>query len=253
MARSTNQAATPCAGSGFVLAFRLALILANGELGDLDVARARLAQRAPDVVIAADGGAGYASLLGLQLDALVGDLDSATPEESTRLTESGTELMRRPREKDETDLELALLYAFGRGAEEAIVLGAAGGRIDMTLANVLLLLHPALAGRRIRLWVGRQTAYLLRPPGGEIDGAAGDAVSLIPLQGDAQGVTTHGLAFSLAAETLGSGPARGVSNRIAGPDPSVELTSGALLVVHTPQDELPGSSRLPGTSRGGPP
>jgi len=55
------------------------------------------------------------------------------------------------------------------------------------------------------------------------------------------------LAFGLAAETLTVGPARGVSNRVATPHPRVELASGALLVVHAPGEELPGSSRLPGS------
>ena len=59
---------------------RLALILANGEIGDLPVLRARLAERSPDIVIAADGGARHASLLRLHLDALIGDFDSISPE-----------------------------------------------------------------------------------------------------------------------------------------------------------------------------
>jgi thiamine pyrophosphokinase len=175
----------------------------------------------------------------LRLDALVGDFDSTSPEQAARLAADGTQLVRRPAEKDETDLELALLHAFEEGVDEAIVVGAAGSRIDMTVADVLLLLHPSLVGRRISLWVGSQTAYLRRPPGGAIDGAAGDTVSLIPLGGDARGVTTHGLAFPLNGETLGSGPARGVSNRITTPPARVELASGALLVVHTPRESFP--------------
>ena len=235
------------------MAERLALILANGELGDLPLLRARLAARTPAIVIAADGGARYAALLELPLNALVGDFDSTAPQDVARLAESGVALVRRPGDKDETDLELALLHAFERGADEAIVAGVAGGRIDMTIANILLLLHPALAGRRINLWVGAQTAYLLLPPGGEVVGAVDDTVSLIPLGGRAEGVTTHGLAFTLLGETLLSGPGRGISNRITESNAGVELASGALLVVHTPQEELPGSLKLPGSYAGGPP
>ena len=225
----------------------LALILANGELDDLGVIRARLAELTPAVVVAADGGARYARALGLRLDALVGDLDSTSPEQAARLGADGAQVVRRPAEKDETDLELALLHAFEGGVDEAIVIGAAGGRFDMTVANVHLLLHPSLVGRRISLWVGSQTAYLCRPPGGEIDGESGDTVSLIPLGGDAQGVTTHGLAFPLSGEALAGGPARGVSNRITMPPAHVDLVSGVLLVVHTPHTELPASSELAGS------
>ncbi len=224
----------------------LALILANGELGDLAVIRNRLAALTPAVVIAADGGARHALDLRLHLDALVGDLDSISPDQAARFAEDGIQLIRRSAEKDETDLELALLHAFEGGANEAIVLGAAGGRLDMTVANVLLLLHPSLVRRRVSLWVGSQTAYLLHPPGGAIGGEAGDTVSLIPWGGDARGVTTHGLSFPLDDETLTSGPARGVSNRITTPPAGVDLASGALLVVHTAHSELPASLKLAG-------
>jgi thiamine pyrophosphokinase len=220
---------------------RLALILANGDYGDLSVLRARLAGQAPQVVIAADGGARYAAALGTKLDVVIGDFDSTTPQEAAQLEQAGTELIRRPSDKNETDLELALLLAFERAAETAIVVGAAGGRIDMTVANVQLLLHPALAERRVSLWVGSQTAYLQRAPGGEVLGSPGDTVSLIPLGGPARGVTTHRLAFPLRGETLADGPARGVSNRIVEPGARIELTSGALLVVHTPHDSSPGA------------
>jgi thiamine pyrophosphokinase len=100
---------------------RLALILANGDYGDLSVLRARLAGQAPQVVIAADGGARYAAALGTKLDVVIGDFDSTAPQEAAQLEQAGTELIRRPSDKNETDLELALLLAFGRAAETAIV------------------------------------------------------------------------------------------------------------------------------------
>jgi len=226
---------------------RQALIFANGDLGDPAVLRMRLQPLHFDIVVAADGGARHAAALGLNVDRVVGDFDSLPAEARDELARRGAALLPSPAGKDETDLELALLDAFQAGVKQAVVLAAAGGRLDMTLANVGLLLHPALRGMTIQLWIGLETAYLLLPPGGDILGVVGDRVSLIPLGGEARGITTHGLAFALAAETLTVGPARGVSNRVATPHPQVELASGALLVVHAPGEELPGSSRLPGS------
>jgi thiamine pyrophosphokinase len=199
------------------------------------------------MVIAADGGARYAAALGLTVDRVVGDFDSLSAEASDELARRGTALLASPPAKDETDLELALLDALQAGAKHAVVLAAAGGRLDMTLSNVGLLLHPALRGMAIQMWIGRETLYLLLPPGGDVLGDIGDRVSLIPIGGEARGITTHGLAFPLVAETLTVGPARGVSNRVEAPRPRVELAAGALLVVHSPQLELPGSSKLPGS------
>ncbi|MGQ0601251.1 MAG: hypothetical protein ACT4QE_06085, partial [Anaerolineales bacterium] len=75
--------------------------------------------------------------------------------------------------------------------------------------------------------------WLLRPPGGEARGAVGDTLSLIPLNGDAEGVTTRGLQYSLRGETLAAGPARGVSNVLTETTARVEVRAGMLLAVLT--------------------
>ena len=224
-----------------------ALIFANGDLGDPAILRTRLQPLHFDIVVAADGGARHAAAVDLTVDRVVGDFDSLPLPARDDLAQRGAILLQSPIGKDETDLELALLDARQAGAKHAVVLAAAGGRLDMTLANVGLLMHPAFRGMAIQLWIGWDTAYLLLPPGGKILGDVGDRVSLIPLGGEATGITTHGLAFPLAAETLAVGPARGVSNRVAQSAPRVDFASGALLVVHSPELEVPGSSKLPGT------
>jgi thiamine pyrophosphokinase len=220
---------------------RLAIVLANGDLGSPQILRARLAGLRPDMVIAADGGSRHATELGLTIDRLVGDLDSLASGQQEQLSRLGTVIVQRSADKDETDLELALLDAQQQGVARAIVLGAVGGRLDMTLANVGLLLHPGLRDLSIQLWFDADTAFLLVPPGGAIPGTTGDRVSLVPLGGEAHGVTTRGLAFPLDGETLPVGPGRGISNRVVRPDPRVGLAAGALLVVLSP-----GTSRAPG-------
>lgn len=210
-----------------------AIIIANGELRDLENARALIA--ADDLLIAADGGARHCRALGLIPHIVVGDLDSLTPDERADLERAGTRFEIHPANKDETDLELALIRAAEERAEHIAVLGALGDRLDMTMANVLLLLHPRLAAFRVELRNGRQIAWLIRPPGDDaIHGGPGDTLSLIPLGGDAVDITTHGLAYPLRNETLATGPARGVSNLFAEPIARVELRAGVLLAVLTP-------------------
>jgi thiamine pyrophosphokinase len=185
-------------------------------------------------VIAADAGARHGEALGLQLDVVVGDLDSLSADEVARLRAAGVMVERSPAHKDETDFELALLYAAEQGAKRIVVVGALGGRLDMALANIQLIAHPALEGTRIELWSGRQTAWIIRPPGDEMDGQPGDTLSLLPLGGAAVGVTTHRLAYPLNDETLPIGPARGVSNVFEADSAQVDLREGLLLAVHTP-------------------
>ena len=147
------------------------------------------------------------------------------------------ELIRHPAAKDETDLELALLLARRRYPDaETIIFGGFGGRLDQTLANVLLLAHPQLLGHPVRFVEGRETAWLVRD-WTAMDGRPGDAVSLIPLGGPARLVATTGLRWPLRDEILEFGPARGISNEMTAGRATVELASGFLLCIHTAQGD----------------
>jgi thiamine pyrophosphokinase len=158
------------------------------------------------------------------------------PETARSILESeGCRFVTHPRAKDETDLELALQSAVREGAQEITVLGALGGRLDHTLANVLLLALPDFAGIPIRISEGEQEAILLR--GGEairLEGMSGDLVSLLPLGGDARGVSTEGLVWALRGDTLQFGSSRGVSNEMTGTEACIRVGEGILLVVHAP-------------------
>jgi thiamine pyrophosphokinase len=196
--------------------------------------RARLAKWQGARIIAADGGSRHALALGLRVDDVVGDADSLTLDEKNVLQQAGVHFHPASPDKDETDLELALLLAAQEGAREIRILGALGGRLDMTLSNILLLTLPALVGLDVRIWHGQQTAWLIRPPGDGITGTPGDTLSLIPLGGDARRVRSMGLVYPLQDEDLHFGPARGVSNVLIGSRAAVRLEEGLLLVVHTP-------------------
>jgi thiamine pyrophosphokinase len=67
-----------------------------------------------------------------------------------------------------------------------------------------------------------------------LQGRPGDTLSLLPLAGDARGVTTSGLEYPLDNETLRFAATRGVSNTLLGTTATVQLTAGLLLVVHHP-------------------
>jgi thiamine pyrophosphokinase len=191
--------------------------------------------QADDWIIGADGGAARALTWGLVPDLVIGDMDSLPEEARSRLEAKGCRFVEHPRAKDETDLELALRFAAEEGAREIVVMGAMGGRIDHTLANLLLLALPSLAGVSIRVVEGEQEAVLAR--GGEtvrLDGAPGDLVSLLPLGGDVHGVSTESLAWALHDDTLRFGSSRGVSNEMSGTTARIQVGEGVLLVVHAP-------------------
>ena len=63
------------------------------------------------------------------------------------------------------------------------------------------------------------------------DYAPGELVSLLPVHGAAERVTTEGLAYPLRAETLEAGTTRGVSNVFATETARVSLDRGVLLAI----------------------
>jgi thiamine pyrophosphokinase len=205
-----------------------AVIVASAP--DLDIAPYQEHIRAADLLIAADGGALPLLRDGIVPHVAIGDMDSIDAAGLADLEAYGITPQRFPREKDETDLELALLYAAAAGATAIDILGALGGRWDHTLANVALLALPELRERRTRLLADHQTLFLVRDAA-VLEGQAGDTVSLIPLAGDAHGVTTRGLRYQLDDATLSYERARGVSNVLLAPPGYVSLREGLLLVV----------------------
>jgi len=185
-----------------------------------------------DFIIAADGGARHCLSLGLLPKLVIGDFDSLTEAELQTLESAGAELQRHPVAKDETDLELALLKARELNPDEVIIFAALGQRWDMSVANLMLLSHPRLKALPIRIMDGSQELFLFS--GGqerEIRAQPGDTVSLIPLMGDAKGITTSGLEYPLENETLIFGATRGVSNVMSANLARMQLKEGLLLVI----------------------
>lgn len=205
-----------------------AVIFANGELKDPESIRKSI--RPDDWIVAADGGTLNALACGKTPDLVIGDLDSLPLELKSELENTGTEFIVHPAEKNETDLELALLHVAKSRVQAVLVLGALGGRLDQMLANIHLLALPELEGMVVELVDANQAAYITRDMI-EIHGKPGDRVSVIPLGGDAYGVSTVGLEWPLKNETLSYCRARGVSNVLTGTDAWVKVSQGVLLVV----------------------
>lgn len=186
-------------------------------------------------VIAADSGLDRAADAGLLVDVAIGDFDSVSAQALLRAEEDEIEIVRHPQVKNETDLELALVHAATLEPERILVMGIGGGRLDHFLAGLLLLgddrfgdlevdalvqdSHITVIGRTA---IGRRRV---------ITGSVGSIVTLLPIGGDAEGVSTNGLEYPLRNETLHAGSPRGLSNLFVAPLAVVEVKAGALFTV----------------------
>jgi thiamine pyrophosphokinase len=206
------------------------IIFANGDFSQ-DKDHLNLTEN--DLIIAVDGGSRHCQDLEIIPNVLIGDLDSVTETLLKEWESSGVKVISFPTDKDQTDLELALLYAQTQNPDEILVYGGVGGRLDMTFGNLMLLNHPELVTKTTFIR-GSEKVYLLKA--GDtltLEGAFGDIVSLISLSFGQTQITTQGLEFALSEENLPFGYSRGISNRMISDRAEIQLGDGLLIIFHT--------------------
>lgn len=173
-------------------------------------------------VIAADSGAE----LGGPIDLLVGDLDSISAKTLAEIEN----VERHPKEKDATDLELALVAAMRLEPKRILVVGSAAGRLDHLLGGLLVLAADFLADVQVDAQLGAAAVHVIRSER-TLLGEPGELISLFAVHGPADGVVTEGLVYPLRGETLAPNSTRGVSNAFAEREARVLLERGVLLAV----------------------
>ena len=202
------------------------IVVAGGEPPPLS-----LADRLPHAgtVIAADSGLDHARALGLEPTILVGDLDSVSAAGLHWAQEREVEIERHPRDKDATDLELAIAAA-ARYSNQVVVVDGGEGRCDHRLGNVLLLGSSRWQDLDLEMVVTGGHITVVRHSR-TIEGRVGDVVSLMALAGDATGVTSSGLKWPLTDATLRAGSSLGISNELSDLRATISIGSGVVYAV----------------------
>lgn len=195
-----------------------AVIIGNGDIKDYDYIKGKICP--DDFIICADGGYNHAEKMGLTPDILIGDFDSARDYENIK------NRIRYPERKDYTDGELAVTYAVEHGYEDIALIAMTGGRADHTIADILLL-NKCPRGVLID---DNNEIYLLKDRV-EINGRKGQTLSIIPINGNAEGITTDGLEYPLNNETLYFADTRGISNVMLENKCTISIKNGMALII----------------------
>lgn len=109
------------------------VILANGTFPRSEIAL-KILHESP-FLIACDGAVNKLLEKGIEPDAIVGDLDSISPEKKRRYE---TIIHHNP-DQETNDLTKSANFAREKGFSNVVILGATGKREDHTLANISLL------------------------------------------------------------------------------------------------------------------
>ncbi len=182
------------------------------------------------IIVAADSGYDSVREYGLAPALVVGDMDSIRDRDAVmRLPEEKRRIY--PAEKDDTDTELGLAALRDLGADEIVVVGGGGGRLDHLLGIVALFSRPAgplvwlLPGNEVHRIEGR---WALRVDHGE-------TLSFFPASDGPCRMRSTGLKWPLDGLTWRTGSV-GISNVATRDEVTVEMLSGRLIMVRSTQE-----------------
>lgn len=196
-------------------------------VGAGDVFDAKIKAKEDDFIICADGGYKYKNIFGRECDLVVGDFDSlgSVPDVKGKIV--------APREKDETDMMLAVMSGYDRGYRNFVILGALGGeRYDHSLANIQLLSLIATKGARGTLIHNNNIFIAFKNGEITLEENLKGYISVFSLCDESRGVTIENLKYTLNDATLRSDMPVGVSNEFLGKKSRIEVKNGTLLVCY---------------------
>ena len=177
-----------------------------------------------DIVIAADAGLKFADKLGLAPDIAVGDFDSLgyTPNKIPHIV--------YPKEKDDTDTMIAVKYGISKGYRRFIIVGALGGRLDHSIANIQTLSY--LASNNAVGLIHDEYCSVIVIENTEIDFPADfqGNISVFSLT-DKSEISISGLKYNLNHKILQSDFPLGVSNEFIAQNASVKVYSGKIMII----------------------
>ncbi len=204
------------------------MIVGNGSITKYDTFM-EYAKKS-DFIICCDGGLKYFFECGIIPDIVIGDLDSADKKYVDYFEKLNVKFEKFPPEKDFTDMELGLIYAIEKKAEEIFVFGGIGSRFDHTLTNAHIL-KKALDNNILAWLIDENNKITLINKYVKIFGNKGDLVSLIPFTSEVTGVTTKGLYYSLFNSKMKIENSIGVSNVMIDNFFEVFVEKGILFVI----------------------
>ena len=188
-----------------------------------------------DCMIAADSGMNFLHRNGLVPDIIAGDFDSVDQDSMQYFQGlSGVQVIKLNPIKDDTDTEFVIREAIRRGATEITLLGATGTRLDHVLANINLLGIGLEEQVSIEL-VDKHNRIRMIDSFVEIkkESQFGSFVSVLPVKGDAKGVTLEGFKYPLEDADVNCFSSLGISNEIVDDIAKIFIKDGALLVIES--------------------
>ena len=203
-----------------------AVILADGSFPTHEIPLGYL--RNADQIICCDGSAENLVLTDLEPEAIVGDLDSLSPE----IAEKFSDRLFKVSEQDTNDLTKAINWSIKKGYKEIIILGATGKREDHTIGNISLLGEYC---REIKVSMVTDTGTIIPLlKSSKVLSFPGQQVSIFSIDPETE-ITSKGLKYKLKGLKLHNWW-RASLNEATGESFELRFTGGPLIVYQKFRD-----------------
>lgn len=212
-------------------------IFGGGSI-DPDFVRKYMAEHSAEnfKIIAADAGLNTLHAMGMKPDVILGDFDSVKPEWlSDYQNDESIHFERFPAHKDYTDMELAVDMAIQLGAEEILIFGATGTRLDHVIGNIFSLQRPMEQGITAKLLDPHNVIQLLGPGAYTVNASElpGKYVSFLPYTECVTGISLTGFLYPLHEYEMVKGTTLGISNELASDQACVSFREGILVFIQS--------------------
>ncbi|MGL5315980.1 MAG: thiamine diphosphokinase [Peptostreptococcaceae bacterium] len=206
-------------------------IILNGKIQDYELIKNIIVKENYNYVICADGGANHSYKMGILPNFIIGDLDSVDKNVVEYYKKYNVKFEQFPSKKNETDTELCIYLAKQLKSKEIHLIGSLGGRIDHTIANINLLYYIKSNGMIPKIISEKEEIYIAIKEEITVLGKKGDTISVIPINGDAKGVTLKQLEYPLTDYHMKFSVPLGISNVMMNSKCSISVKEGSLIVI----------------------
>ncbi|MFC2950153.1 thiamine diphosphokinase [Virgibacillus sediminis] len=192
-----------------------------------------------DVWIGADRGAMTLVEQQMPVDFAVGDFDSVDDQQMSLIKQAAASYEGYPSEKDETDLEIALLKAFDLQPHTIYLFGVTGGRLDHELVNIQLLYSVIHKGIRGIVADSSNLLEMTLPGSYQVESNPDfPLISFIPYSREVSGLSLSGFKYPLVKEDISWGSTLCISNELISKYGTFSFDEGILLLVKS-RDTIP--------------
>ncbi|MGG7176034.1 thiamine diphosphokinase [Clostridium paraputrificum] len=187
-----------------------------------------------DFIVGVDKGCNILYEYNITPDLILGDFDSAKKDVIEEFKKRGSKILEFEPEKDFTDTDLGYIKAKENGADEILLFGATGTRVDHMLGNMGLLFKALREGIKLKIIDDNNFMYLVDKET-TFKGEYGDIISFHSLTDVVKNINIKGAKYKLENYDMTMLEPRAICNEFLNEDITISFDSGIIL-VNFPRD-----------------